>query len=266
MKPLHHVVAAWTMLGFAILADAQVVPIVLDGNFEDWTGVPGLVDLPTGDAPAVDLVEMKVSSDADFLYVYVRLGENIDLTDVLYPHNLFLQIDVDMDASTGYLVREGFGSELGIDFNGLFAYTNFGPADQVNFSEIGLIPAPTVTSNEFELALRRDAVLEGGNLLFPQDSIRLLFRDAQFDDDLPNAGLEFVHDFNDASTSAVEPLGLAKANPTSLRVCAYNVLGNGLIHPNRQAHFERILPALHADVYLFSECGGTGRQRGQIPP
>ena len=39
-------------------------------------------------------------------YVYVRLGADLDLTDVLYPHNLFLQIDVDMDASTGYLVRE----------------------------------------------------------------------------------------------------------------------------------------------------------------
>ena len=53
-----------------------------------------------------------------------------------------------MDASTGYPVREGFGSELGIDFNGLFAYTNFGPADQVNFSEIGLVPSPTVTSKD----------------------------------------------------------------------------------------------------------------------
>ena len=74
MNILHHVVAAWTMLGLAFLAEAQVAPIVLDGNFEDWTGVPGLVDLPTGDAPVVDLVEMKVSSDADFLYVYVRLG------------------------------------------------------------------------------------------------------------------------------------------------------------------------------------------------
>ena len=55
MKPLHHVVTAWTMLGSAFLADAQVAPIVLDGNFEDWTDIPGLVDLPTGDAPAVDL-------------------------------------------------------------------------------------------------------------------------------------------------------------------------------------------------------------------
>ena len=133
MKPLHHVVTAWTMLGSAFLAEAQVAPIVLDGNFEelDRRSRPGRTS--TGDAPAVDLVEMKVQSDAAFLYVYVRLGADLDLTDVLYPHNLFLQIDVDMDASTGYLVREGFGSELGIDFNGLFAYTNFGPADQVNF-------------------------------------------------------------------------------------------------------------------------------------
>ena len=75
----------------------------------------------TEGSPAVDLVEMKATSDADHLYVYVRLASDLDLTDVLYPHNLFLQIDVDMDASTGYPVREGFGSELGIDFNSLFA-------------------------------------------------------------------------------------------------------------------------------------------------
>ena len=35
MKHLHHVVTAWTMLGVAFLAEAQVAPIVLDGNFED---------------------------------------------------------------------------------------------------------------------------------------------------------------------------------------------------------------------------------------
>ena len=100
MRLLHHAVAAVVMLGPALLDEAQVAPIVLDGYFEDWTGIQGLEDLPTGDAPAVDLVEMKVSSDADFLYVYVRLGADLDLTDVLYPHNLFLQIDVDVVAST----------------------------------------------------------------------------------------------------------------------------------------------------------------------
>ena len=237
--------------------EAQIDHIVLDGNFDDWSEIDGLVDVPTGTPPAVDLLEIKVSSDSDFLYVYLRLGSDLDLTDVLYPHNLFLQIDVDIDESTGYPVREGFGSELGIDFNGLFAYTNFGPADQVNFSEIGLIPSPTVTNNEFEMALRRDAILEGGNQLFPQDSIRLLFKDNEFDDYLPNFGLSVVYDFTNANESAVEPLSISKETPSLLRVCAYNVLANGLINSNRQDHFERIIPALEADVYLFSECAGT---------
>ena len=240
-----------------IQALAQNGPIVLDGAFDDWITIEGLEDSLTEGSPAVDLVEMKVTSDADYLYVYVRLASDLDLTDVLYPHNLFLQIDVDMDASTGYPVREGFGSELGIDFNSLFAYTNFGPADQVNFSEIGFIPSPTVTSKEFEFALRRDVVLEGGDALFPQDSIRLLFRDAQFDDDLPDVGGAFVYDFNDANEVVLDTIALAKGHPSHLRVCAYNVLGNGLIHPVRQSRFERIVPALNADVYLFSECGNT---------
>ena len=247
---------------FALMASlssiqAQSNPIVIDGQFDDWSDIEGLEDSAWEEASPVDLLEMKVSSNVDHLFIYVRLASEIDLTDALYPHNLFLQIDVDMNEFTGYPVREGFGSELGIDFNGLFAYTNFGPADQVNFSEIGLIPAPTVTSNEFEFALRRNVVLDGGTFLFPQDSIRILFRDAQFNDELPNAGLSFVYDFSDAASEDVQPLTLSKTNSSSIRVCAYNVLANGLINTNRQVHFERILSALNADVFLFSECGGT---------
>ena len=249
------------MTAIVLLSMVQVMAqgnlIVLDGVFDDWAAIEGVEDSVTEDVPAVDLLEMKVTSDAEHLYVYVRLASDLDLTDVLYPHNLFLQIDVDMDASTGYPVREGFGSELGIDFNGLFAYTNFGPADQVNFSEIGLVPSPTVTSKEFEFALRRDVVLEAGDVLFPQDSIRLLFRDTQYNDDLPDVGASFVYDFNEANTSLLAPISMAKGDPSFLRVCAYNVLGNGLIHPVRQSRFERIVPTLNADVYLFSECGNT---------
>ena len=91
----------------------------------------------------MDLLEMKAAHDAENLYVYLRLGADLDLTDVLYPHNLFLLIDVDMDAATGFTPRPGFGSELGIDFNDLFAYYDVVPATTVNFSEIGFHPAPT---------------------------------------------------------------------------------------------------------------------------
>ena len=70
-------------------------------------------------------------------------------------------------------------------------------------------------------------------------------------------GASFVYDFNEANTSLLAPISMAKGDPSLLRVCAYNVLGNGLIHPVRQSRFERIVPTLNADVYLFSECGNT---------
>ena len=257
MSHLHFVLAALGVLTSILAAQAQIETIVIDGLFDDWTAIDGIEDAISSDMPPVDLLEMKVTSDPNYLYVYLRLASDLDLTDVLYPHNLFLQIDVDMDASTGYPVREGFGSELGIDFNSLFAYTNFGPADEVNFSEIGLIPSPTVTSKEFEFALRRDVILEEGVVLFPQDSIRLLLRDVQYDDDLPDVGASFIYDFNEANDSVLDAITITKGHPSFLRVCAYNVLGNGLIHPTRQSRFERIVPAMDADVYLFSECGNT---------
>ena len=115
-------------------------------------------------------------------------------------------------------IAEGFGSELGIDFNGLFAYTNFGPADQVNFSDIGLVPSPTVTSKEFEFALRRDVIRESGDVLFPQGSIRLLFRDPNTTMSYPIWGA-FVYDFNEASACRkTNPIPVAKTIPLS---CVY---------------------------------------------
>ncbi len=101
--------------------------IAMDGGFDDWTDIAGWTD-PTGPEGSVDLLEMKATHDAEYLYVYLRLGADLDLTDVLYPHNLFLLIDADMDAATGYTPRPGFGSELGIDFNDLFAYYDVVPA------------------------------------------------------------------------------------------------------------------------------------------
>ena len=243
---------AW-LLGTGSGATGQ---IVMDGQFDDWATIAGMTD-PTGPEGSVDLLEMKAAHDAENLYIYVRLGADIDLTDVLYPHNLFLLIDADMDAATGFTPRPGFGSELGIDFNGLFAYYDVVPATTVNFSEIGFHPAPTVTSSEFEIALQRDAVPDGVHPLFPQDTIRLLLRETNGGDFLPNAGIDFVYAFNDSETPPAEPIGLNRPSLPVVRSCAYNVLGNGLVNGNRQPRFERIVKAIDADVYLFSECGNT---------
>ena len=115
--------------------------ILMDGQFEDWAAVEGIGDA-AGPEGSVDLLEMKAAHDAENLYIYLRLGADLDLTDVLYPHNLFLYIDADRDAATGFIPRPGFGSELGIDFNDLFAYYDVVPATTVNFCLLYTSPSP----------------------------------------------------------------------------------------------------------------------------
>ena len=229
--------------------------IVMDGQFEDWAAVEGIGDA-TGPEGSVDLLEMKAAHDAENLYVYLRLGADLDLTDVLYPHNVMLLIDADMDAATGYTPRPGFGSELGIDFNDLFAYYDVVPATTVNFSEIGFRPhrdqqrvrdrpaprcrarrrAPPVSAGHHSPALPRD----------PRGRLHAQRR----------RGLR-VRVRRRRGPSPVAPLGLARPGLPVVRTCAYNVLGNGLVNGNRQPRFERIVQAIDADVYLFSECGNT---------
>ena len=230
--------------------------IIMDGIFDDWGSIPSVMD---GDDPGVmDLLEMKVANDEAFLYVYLRIAEEIKLDEALIPHSIYLQIDTDVDAATGYEVQEGFGSELGIDFADHFAYFDVDPNVIVNFYVIGFHPAPTVTSAAFELAIRRDAVPDGVHPLFPNNEIRMLFRETIGGDQLPNLGQEFIYEFTEDVT-AIEPIALAKVNPISVRTCAYNVLANGLTDTDRQPHFERILKAIDAEVFLFNECSDCSR-------
>lgn len=254
----------WSALATALILSAAMTasltaqsPIVMDGLFDDWSDIVGITD--SSDPDVVDLLEMKVANDETYLYVYLRVAEEIKLTEALIPQSIFLQIDVDVDASTGYLLQEGFGSELGIDFADHFAYYNVDPDAVVNFYDIGFHPAPTVSGTEYELAIRRDAVPDGVHPLFPNDSIRLMFRETIGGDKMPNIGEEFIYTFTE-ETAAIEPIGLAQTNPTSVRLCAYNVLASGLFDSDRQPHFERILKAIDAEVFMFSECNSISAE------
>ena len=185
------------------LAEAQVAPIVLDGNFE--IGPAFQAGRPsTGDAPAVSRGNESgnvTSSTSTYDW------EDIDLTDVLYPHNLFLQVDVDMDASTG-LVREGLGPELGIDFNDCLRTPILARPTRSTFLEMD--PVLPLDHTEFELALctmrsrRRQCAL-------PQDSVRLLFR-VPSTTTCPTVGRIRVR-LQRASTSAVDRWVWPKPTP-----------------------------------------------------
>lgn len=236
----------------------QSAPIVMDGLFDDWT--PGLTTFT--DAPetitGVDLISCQVTNDADFLYVKLETGTEFDLTDNLVNQNLFMYIDADNNAATGFNAQTGFGSELGINFNGLFAYFDaVVPSQQVDFSAIQMRCLPTVTSNVFEIAIGRNVIPDGINPLFTSSTIKILFRETSNGDRMPDTGQFLTYIFDETSVGPNPEIEINKEDPSLVRVVAYNTLSSGLNSPSRVDNFETIITLLDPDVIGFSEASGT---------
>ena len=120
--------------------------IRIDGTFEDWVKLKSYTDPPKDthdtdhdqrndtpapvDHPDVDLLEYKVTHDAENLYFYFRsrgrIGRNQLSTDGKQAgrYYVIVTIDVDNDDETGYWVHEGgyFPTSRGYDVNAEVEY------------------------------------------------------------------------------------------------------------------------------------------------
>jgi hypothetical protein len=215
--------------------------------------------MDAGDVEAgfLDIQSLQVTNDAQHLFLRLVFNTEIDLTDVLVDQDLRLYLDTDMEASTGYALQAGFGSELGVFFSDLMAFYDVEPATTVALADFGFVPGPTVTSNWFEMAISRDAVPNGITPLFSQAEIRLVVREANGGDEVPGFGEAFTYTFQEGEVSEPDPIDIARPPLPHIRCTAYNVLANGLQDSQRQPHFERVIQAIDADIFGFSECGNT---------
>ncbi|TWU05284.1 RTX-I toxin determinant A from serotypes 1/9 [Symmachiella macrocystis] len=118
-------------------------PIIIDGNFDDWdtadyaggvdpagdphdTDHTGENDVPAlVDHPDVDLLEYRVTHDAENLYFYFRAAGEIGRTqdssggERAGRYYVIVTIDVDNDVNTGYPLHEGgyYPTTSGYDMN-----------------------------------------------------------------------------------------------------------------------------------------------------
>lgn len=241
----------------SISAFSQSAPITVDGLFDDWSGgLTTAIDSPET-ISGIDLLEMSVTNDAEFLYVKITTDSPFDLTDNLVNQEIRLYIDTDSDETTGWPIQQGYGAELGIVFLEHFAHYNVEPYVQVSLSDISLRAAPTVTSNEFEIAIKRDAIPDGINSLFTAQTIHLVLLNNTNDDRLPNVGETFSYTFNDSPVEPYIPIDIFKQSSDHVRTLVYNTLGSGLNNNQRRPHFENIISILKPDIIGFSECGNT---------
>lgn len=239
----------YILLAIPLLTFSQS-EIKIDGFFDDWVGVTNTYIDSENDSPSIELLNFSVTHNDEYVFVRVKLGNEIDLTEsYINPAELFIYIDADNNSNTGFSTNN-IGSEYGINFFEKFVYddTNPNSVGNLSFYELDIIPLPTITSDEFEIAINRS--------LFA-DTIAISIKEYVGNDQMPDNGEVFNYVFNNSSFPITQPTDFLKNEATHLRLMSYNVLGNGLKNNNRINEHRRIFASTNADIITFQECGST---------
>ena len=224
--------------------------IAVDGFFADWDSLAVTASDPSGDggSSGVDFTRLQVQDDVAWLYVAFDTGIEMLLQD---GNGIRLAIDTDDNAGTGLALR-GIGAELVWDFAQRQGTVRLASTTQVRHDDIRLVPAPSMTSSRFELAIRRSTEFNGRKL-FPSDRIRIVLTDAN-GDALPDSDGGVAYDFQNSGITPGGEYLLRTREASSVRVLTWNTLQNGLADGQRRGAFTRMLRAMQADVLCFQEC------------
>ena len=208
------------LLLFTLTLQSQSSAITIDGLFDDWdASLTTYTDTNTA-ISGVDFIELQVTNDDEFLFIKIKANIEFDLTDNLIAQQVRLFLDTDNNANTGYSIQTGYGSEVGIIFKELFAHYNVSPYSEIDFSSLKLRAAPTVTSNEFEIAIGRHQIPDGINPLFTSPTLKILLKNDENSDKIPNEGLTFSYTFDDTPVAPYTPIDIIKSNASDIRLLA----------------------------------------------
>ncbi|MBO6517731.1 MAG: T9SS type A sorting domain-containing protein [Bacteroidia bacterium] len=224
--------------------------ILVDGDFGEWTEHLTIYTDANGDegSSGIDFGKTQISNDDAYLFFSIETGIEINLQDF---NEVSVHLDLDNDVSTGNS-RNGLGIDLSYNFgNRSGTYYSSGSSTNVRQSDIGLITAPTVTSDRFEIAIKRSFSVNG-NQVYMNDSINVLFADENGDlSPSGSGGIGFSF-----STKKVGPLpafSIGKPGVSDLRIVSYNVERDGFFEPNRTSEYSRIFKAIQPDIIGFQE-------------
>lgn len=216
--------------------------ISLDGSFDDWSRVDPLHTDPDGDGDRVDLLDLSVAHDADYLFLRFRLGDAMLLQE---KNDLELRLDLDADPSTG--------SQDGTDLSWTFGKrsgTLYGDSTRsLRHADLGFSSLPTVASSTYEVALRRSATPGGTEWLADDDTLCLHLTVGG--DRLPDDGR--VCYILSGEAERAEPLTSIPSPSGALRLISYNVERDKLFTDAPADAYRRIFADVAPDVFALQE-------------
>ena len=165
-----------------------------------------------------------------------------------------LYVDSDNNQSTGSHVN-GIGAELEWNFGSRSGFA-FLENNQIEIyqNDLSLRIAPTITSSQFEIAIRRNSfpLTNYGSQIV--NNFRIFITELDLDGDfIPEESGGILFSIGDELVPQVEPILIEKFNENDIRLVSYNTWNEGMLDPDRQDHFKRILQVLDPDVILLQE-------------
>jgi hypothetical protein len=231
----------------------QNARIILDGKFADWDDVPlAYTDAPGDEGSSdIDFGKLWITNDEDYLFLKLEVGEVINLQS---DNQVTIYLDTDNNSSTG-INFNGIGAEITYNIgvhDGTARLNGFNYS--LDHEDIGLVTAPTVTSDVFEIAIRRNGQING-NATFTSNTIKVGFRDEGFGGDwLPASGGSVTYTMVNQNLEPLPSYSISKVGGNqTFRAISYNVLQDGLFDSGRQPAFRRIFQALQPEIIGIQE-------------
>lgn len=257
MRRILPLAAALALAGSASAQDAP--PVVLDGRFADWDGVPPVVaDPPDGRAPYADVLSVQARADGDAAYLALALRAPMALQGLPGP----LLLLVDADGPTGGSVHGMAGVDAVVEFSGGRGggvwLRRIGPAGVpeglVPANALGLMVAPSHAAARFEMRLPR-----GGPLGIGGRAIRFRFVSLDSAGAVADETDAFTVDFSRVARRPLPRGGepddpLARAPVTDFRVVSWNVGREDLFE--QPDVFGALLRPLAPDLLVLDEVAG----------
>jgi len=224
--------------------------MAIDGRFEDWSTIPLIVDKsePNAVQGAVDLLHVGIADDEAYLYFYLKVDQEI-LWQV--DNRIRFYLDTDDNPNTGKAIG-GIGAEVSFTFGERKGQLLVGKDTlPLEYQHLGLVGAPSTTSDQFEWALSWDAQTDNGQVSLPKKPFRFLVVDEVGGDMHPDEdGLRYVPTLT--PRSLVPEVSFERVDPTHLRLLSHNV-NRRHFHPDKKDAFTRIYQALAPDMLLLQE-------------
>ena len=227
--------------------------IYVDGFFSDWSSLDTLYQDSAGDQIEGDLDfgTLKATNDDDYLYLYIETNSEINMQN---DNDLTVYIDTDNDGSSGINIG-GIGAELVWNFGDRYGlFSSASESYTIYQNAIGIVTAPTVSSDRFEIAIDRYAEPLDEIPLFSDTTISIFFRDRGPGQDLlPDNYQKALYTFSESTPAPLTPTTIREPDQGSCRIMTYNVLHDGIFDEERAPAFGRVLNAIQPDIIGFQE-------------